>query len=81
VSAAEITALAVRVPCGFCWAPPGTPCAEQGQHLARYLRAHQRGLISKEVITSACLALPVVSPGQLVAEITGLAGRSAAGEF
>ncbi len=82
MSAAEITALAVRVPCGFCWAPPGTPCSPEGLHLARYLRAYRRGLVSREMMTSACLALPVVSPGQLVAEITGPAiGGTAAGEF
>ncbi len=71
MSAAEIAALAVRVPCGFCWAPPGTPCGEDGLHLARYLRAYRRGLVSRKVITSACLDLPAVSAGQLVAEITG----------
>ena len=82
MNAAEITARAVRVPCGFCWAPPGTPCAPEGLHLARYLRAYPRGLISKDVMTSACLALLVVSPGQLVAEIAGPAiGGTAAGEF
>jgi len=81
VNAAEITAQAVRVPCGFCWAPPGTPCAPEGLHLARYLRAYRRSLISKEIMTWACLALPVVSPGQLVAEITGPEISGTAGEF
>lgn len=68
MSRAELAVLALRVPCGFCWAPPGTACAEQGQHLARYLRAYRKGLISRELMTSACLLLPAASAGQLVTE-------------
>jgi hypothetical protein len=79
VSSAELAALALRVPCGFCRAPPGTGCAPEGQHLARYLRAHRRGLIGRELMTSACLLLPATSAGQLVTEVTGLGGGSAPG--
>jgi hypothetical protein len=35
--------------CGQCWAGPGQQCAdarEIGDHLARYVRAYRRGLIS-----------------------------------
>ena len=39
MTAAERTTLALMASCGFCWAAPGTACARQGQHLARYLRA------------------------------------------
>jgi len=35
-------ALALLVPCGFCWAEPGTSCTGAGQHYARYLRAYRR---------------------------------------
>jgi hypothetical protein len=68
VRAAEISALALRVPCGFCWAPLGTACAEEGQHLARYLGAHRRGLIGRDVVRTICLALPRISAGQVVAD-------------
>jgi hypothetical protein len=81
VSSAELAALALRVPCGFCWTPPGTACAAEGQHLARYLRAYRRGLISRELMTSACQLLPAASAGQLVTEVTGLGGGSAAGPW
>jgi hypothetical protein len=73
VSSTELAVLALRVPCGFCWAPPGTACAAQGQHLARYLRAYRKGLISRELMTSACLLLPAASSGQIVTEIVVLA--------
>jgi len=81
LSSAELAGPALRVPCGFCWAPPGTACAREGQHLARYLRAYRKGLISRELMTSACLMLPAASAGQLVTEVTGLAPGSAAGEW
>jgi hypothetical protein len=71
VSGAELAALALRVPCGFCWAPPGTACAPEGQHLARYLRAYRKGLITREMMTSACLLLPAASAGQLITQVTG----------
>jgi len=81
MSAEQITALAVRVPCGFCWAPPGTPCTPEGLHLERYVRAYRRGLISREVMSSACLHLPVASAGQLVTQVTDLGAGHAAGDF
>jgi len=45
--------LALMVSCGFCWAAPGTPCGDDGQHLARYLRACRRGLIGREALAGA----------------------------
>jgi hypothetical protein len=68
VAGAERAALARLVRCGFCWAEPGAACAEEGQHLARYLRAHRRGLIGRDVVKTICLALPRISAGQVVAD-------------
>ena len=70
--------LVLRVPCGFCWAPPGTACAAEGQHLARYLRAYRRGLISRELMTAECLLLPAASAGEFVTQVTGLAPKTTA---
>jgi hypothetical protein len=78
VTGTERAALAVMVWCGFCWAAPGTPCDEEGQHLARYLRAYRRGLIGRDVITAVCRPLPVASAGQLVADATAPQGGTAA---
>jgi hypothetical protein len=79
VSGADLALLALRVPCGFCWAPPATACAPEGHHLARYLRAYRRGLISRELMTSACLLLPAASAGQLVTQVMGLSPESQGG--
>lgn len=79
MTGAELTGLVLRVPCGFCRAPPGTACARQGQHLARYLRAYRRGLISRELMASAWLLVPAASAGQLVTDVSGLARGGAAG--
>jgi hypothetical protein len=44
----EIAELVGRVNCGQCWARPGEPCdAPGGYHLARFVRARRRGLISE----------------------------------
>jgi hypothetical protein len=74
VTGPERAALALLVWCGFCWAAPGTACAEEGQHLARYLRAYRRGLIGKDVVTAICWALPRVSAGQVVADVAAPGG-------
>jgi hypothetical protein len=70
VTDAERAARALLVWCGFCWAPPGALCADGGQHLARYLRAHRRGLIGRDDMKAVCRSLPVVSAGQIVADTT-----------
>jgi hypothetical protein len=41
-------ALALLVPCGFCWAEPGTPCTDAGQHYARFLRIYRRGIMDAD---------------------------------
>ena len=74
--------VALMVSCGFCWAAPGTPCGDDGQHLARYLRGYRRGLIGREVLAALCERLPHVSAGQVIpgtAEVlsgTGVPGRA-----
>jgi hypothetical protein len=70
MTGAERAAVALMATCGFCWAKPGVACSEEGLHLARYLRAYQRGLLSRETMTVICQALPQVSAGYIVAEVT-----------
>jgi hypothetical protein len=69
VTGADHAALALMVSCGFCWAIPGTRCGEDGLHLARYVRAYRRGLISREALAGICEGLPQVSAGHIVAEV------------
>jgi hypothetical protein len=68
VTGAECTAVELMVWCGFCWAAPGTACTDEGQHLARYLRADRRGLIDRDAMTAVCRAVPQVSAGHIVAD-------------
>ena len=68
MTGAEEAAVALLVPCGFCWAVPGTACGQDGLHLARYLRAYRRGLISREALKAICEVSPQVSAGQVVVE-------------
>jgi hypothetical protein len=58
--------VALMVSRGFCWAAPGAPCGDDGQHLARYLRASRRGLIGREALGALCEPLPHVSAGQVI---------------
>ncbi len=74
MTGAERAAVALMVWCGFCWAAPGTACAEEGHHLARYLRAYRRGLLGRDDVASACRYVSQVSAGQVVADVT-VAGR------
>ena len=67
----EITADALRANCGDgdCWARPGRPCScAPAVHLARYQRAHRRGLLSAEdmtIVVAAVVAsmVPVIVTG------------------
>jgi len=69
VTGAEHAAVALMVSCGFCWARPGGACGQEGLHLARYLRAYRRGLISQEELAVICAPLAHVSAGQVVAHV------------
>jgi len=61
-------ALALLVPCGFCWAEPGTSCTGAGQHYARYLRAYRRGILDAAGLftvskTAACIGAGTIVTG------------------
>jgi hypothetical protein len=68
VTGAKRAAVALMVSCGFCWAVPGAVCVGDGQHLARYLRAYRRGLLSRDELTAICGDVEHVSAGLVVAE-------------
>jgi hypothetical protein len=72
VTGAERAAAALMVSCGFCWARPGDACAEAGLHLARYVRAYRKGLISQEELAVVCGPLQHVSAGQVVAQVAAV---------
>lgn len=59
---------AARVTCGFCWQAPGEPCTADGWHLARFLRAYRRGLITKAEMVTVLATLTVISEGAVVTE-------------
>ena len=54
----QVSQAARRCACGHCWAGPGQPCAGTtiGCHLARYLRAHRRGLITDQDLATVIYA-------------------------
>ena len=68
----ERAAAALMASCGFCWARPGDACAEAGLHLARYVRAYRKGLISQEELAVVCGPLEHVSAGQIVAQVAAV---------
>jgi hypothetical protein len=59
-------ALALLVNCGFCWAIPGTPCTEAGQHYARYLRAYRRGLLDTADLADVSAVPAYITAGTVV---------------
>jgi hypothetical protein len=59
-----------RVTCGFCWQAPGEPCTADGFHLARFLRAHRRGLITRAELVTVLATLTVIAEGAVVTEET-----------
>jgi hypothetical protein len=72
VTGAERAAVALMVSCGFCWARPGSVCEVEGLHLARFVRAYRRGLISQEELAAVCGPLTHVSAGQVVAKVAAV---------
>lgn len=70
---AELAALALLVPCGHCWAPPGLPCVpydETGDlHLARYLRAERRGVLGRQALAAVIARLDVIAAHVLVPDV------------
>lgn len=65
-----MTRRVVTVWCEFCGAGPDTPCTPEGQHLHRYLRAWQEGLVSRRAVSDVCAMLGSISAGALVPDPT-----------
>jgi hypothetical protein len=63
---ARVTTLALLVPCGFCWAQPGTPCTDVGQHYARFLCIYRRGILDAPGLAVVSKAAPYISAGAIV---------------
>jgi predicted GIY-YIG superfamily endonuclease len=49
-----------------CQARTGAPCDPSGDHLARYLRAHQSGALTKDSLTQVITELDVIAPRALI---------------
>jgi hypothetical protein len=49
-----------------CQARAGTPCSPTGDHLARYVRAHQAGALTKDSLTQVIAELDVIAPRALI---------------
>jgi hypothetical protein len=60
--------LALLAPCGFCWAEPGTPCTDAGQHYARYLRIYRRGILDAAGLAAVSKAAPYITAGAIIPE-------------
>jgi hypothetical protein len=60
------TSLALLAPCGFCWAEPGTPCTDTGQHYARYLRIYRRGILNAADLSTVSKGVAYVTAGTIV---------------
>ncbi len=67
---AEAAALALTVSCGQCWQPPGQPCGASGTHLARYMRAARKGLVTGTMLAAVVAAVDEVTPAALVPDVT-----------
>ena len=64
-----VTEAAALVNCGVCWARGGVPCTVSGPpayHLARFMRAERKGLLSRAELESVVITLDVVAPGALL---------------
>ena len=62
----RLSALALLAPCGFCWAEPGTPCTEVGQHYARFLRIYRRGILDAAGLAAVGKATEFISAGTII---------------
>jgi hypothetical protein len=49
-----------------CQARAGAPCGPSGDHLARYLRAEQQGVITRASLKEAITSLDVIAPQVLI---------------
>jgi hypothetical protein len=73
----SLAAIALVVPCGFCWAVPGTACADVGQHYARYRRAYRRGILAAAGLAIVSNASPYITAGTVVPDAQAPARRPA----
>lgn len=62
----RLASLALLAPCGFCWAQPGTACADDGQHYARYLRIYRRGILDAAGLAAVSKATAYISAGAII---------------
>ena len=56
--------------CGHCWQRPGRSCTisgPPGEHLARYMRAERRGLITSAELAAVVARLEVIAPHVIIA--------------
>jgi hypothetical protein len=49
-----------------CQAPAGAPCGPAGDHLARYVRAHHAGALTKDSLKDIIAELDVIAPRALI---------------
>jgi hypothetical protein len=49
-----------------CQAQAGAPCGPSGDHLARYLRAHQSGALTRQALKHAIAGLDAIAPRALI---------------
>ena len=72
-----VTARSAECPCG---AVPAVPCGPAGDHLARYLRAEQDGLITRESLKETIVGLDIIASHVLIQPPDGRAARAAGAE-
>ena len=65
-TAARHAGAARLVNCGTCGQRPGRPCTAAGDHLARYLRAGRRGLLSRGDLAAVVAGLEVIAAHVIV---------------
>jgi len=66
---AEAAADVARCNCGHCWAAPGQACAAappRASHLARWLRAERKGLVTRAELGAALAGLDVIEARVLI---------------
>jgi hypothetical protein len=63
-----------------CHAGRGYPCGPSGDHLARYLRAEQRGAITRDSLKEVIASLDVIAPQVTIRPLGGQARRATRAE-
>ena len=70
----EISEAARQANCGYCWQRPGRPCTGTGvpgDHLARWLRAERKGLVSRAELDAVIARLDVIEARALIYDTPG----------